>query len=73
MGIGKSSCQDVCMWNLAGSKEVSKIDSDTRNTTVKKIDSLKTFPSTIEDNSSVNKESIDLNFLYRIYLHNTLK
>ena len=27
MGIGKSSCQDVCMWNLCGSKEVSKIDS----------------------------------------------
>ena len=55
-GIGKSSCQDVCMWNLCGSREVSKIDSDTRNTTVKKLASLKTFPTTIEDNSSVNKE-----------------
>ena len=27
MGIGKSSCQDVCMWQLCGSREVSKIDS----------------------------------------------
>ena len=25
--IGKSSCGDVCMWNLCGSKEMSKIDS----------------------------------------------
>ena len=48
MGIGKSCCQDVCMWNLCGSKEVSKIDSDTRNTTVKRLAALKTFPTTIE-------------------------
>ena len=75
MGIGKSSCQDVCMWNLCGSKEVSKIDSgiflaqaalpefifhvylgacykfyylDTRNTTVKRLAAMKTFPTTIE-------------------------
>ena len=48
MGIGKSSCQDVLMWNLCGSKEVSKIDSDTRNTTVKQLAALKTFPTTIE-------------------------
>ena len=48
MGIGKSSCQDVIMWNLCGSKEVSKIDSDTRNTTVKRLAALKTFPTTIE-------------------------
>ena len=27
MGIGKSSCQDVCMWQLAGTREVCKIDS----------------------------------------------
>ena len=27
MGIGKSSCGDVCMWNLCGSKEMSEIDS----------------------------------------------
>ena len=27
MGIGKSSCQDVCMWNLCGTREVAKIDS----------------------------------------------
>ena len=72
MGIGKSSCQDVCMWDLCGTKEVSKIDSDTRNTTVKRLAALKTFPTTIEvcifvklwpqtdfflqDNSSQNKE-----------------
>ena len=61
------------MWNLCGSKEVSKIDSgkiyclalplvlqtiftDTRNTTVKRLAALKTFPTTIKDNSSENKE-----------------
>ena len=27
MGVGKSSCQDVCMYNLAGTREVAKIDS----------------------------------------------
>ena len=44
------------MWNLCGSKEVSKIDPDTRNTTVKRLAAMKTFPTTIEDNSSANKE-----------------
>ena len=29
---------------------------DTRNTTVKRLAALKTFPTTIEDNSSQNKE-----------------
>ena len=40
MGIRKSSCQDVCMWNLCGTKEVCKIDSYTRNTTVKRVAAL---------------------------------
>ena len=48
MGVGKSSCQDVCMYNLCGSKEVSKIDCDTKNVTVKRLAALKTFPTTIE-------------------------
>ena len=48
MGVGKSSCQDVCMYHLCGYKEVAKIDSDTRNTTVKRLAALKTFPTCIE-------------------------
>ena len=32
------------------------ISIDTRNTTVKRLAALKTFPTTIEDNSSINKE-----------------
>ena len=48
MGIGKSSCQDVCMKLLCGAKEVSKIDSDTKNTTVKRLAAMKTFPTCIE-------------------------
>ena len=48
MGVGKSSCQDVCMYHLCGYKEVAKIDSDTRNSTVKRLAALKTFPTCIE-------------------------
>ena len=57
MGVGKSSCQDVCMWNLCGSREVSKIDSDTRNSTVKRLAAMKTFPTTIEVTKSFNCRS----------------
>ena len=47
-GLVRVLCQDVCMWNLCGSREVSKIDSDTRNSTVKRLAAMKTFPTTIE-------------------------
>ena len=56
MGVGKSSSQDVCMYQLCGAKEVFKIDCDTKNTTVKRIAAKQTFPICIEDNNSENKE-----------------
>ena len=78
MGIGKSSCQDLCMWHLCGTREVAKIDSgrkgnieigenleitfvDTRNTTVKRLAALKTFPTCIEVNIYRGKKLPDLN------------
>ena len=71
-GVGKSSAVDVCQWQLCGSKESAKIDPGikkifilffsfpfpkaTKDSTLKKVSSRKTFSCVIEDHTSSSKE-----------------
>ena len=70
--VGKSSAVDVCQWQLFGSKESSKIDPGnmcqevllsksfnilaTKDSTLKRVASQKTFSCVIEDHTSSTKE-----------------
>ena len=55
-GVGKSWCVDLCQFLLCGSKEVDKLDPETKNITLKREASKTTFPMVLEDIHSVAKE-----------------
>ena len=44
-GVGKSWCVDACQYQLCGSKEVDKLDPETKNITLKREASKTTFPN----------------------------
>ena len=55
-GVGKAWCVDLCQFLLCGSKEVDKLDPETKNITLKREASKTTFPMVLEDIHSVAKE-----------------